>query len=142
MEITYKLNQNIYNAIHAQFSDQRDIDIITFTLEQALSAQTQIVVDTFNKNIQRIVYEVYIELKKDFATKSDLEASIAKLESRITQEVASIKERLVKNEGKIQVVSEQISELKQDIAGVRTEIKEIRNRIQARDQRYFSTRTR
>ncbi|WP_143428967.1 hypothetical protein, partial [Helicobacter sp. 12S02634-8] len=63
MEIMpYHLDQSTYDAIHERFPDPRDTEIIVFTIEHILSHQSQVVIDTVNRKIKQIIYEVRCEL--------------------------------------------------------------------------------
>ncbi|WP_216358715.1 hypothetical protein, partial [Helicobacter sp. 12S02634-8] len=113
-----------------------DTEIIVFTIEHILSHQSQVVIDTVNRKIKQIIYEVRCELIGEFATKSDLEAAVAKLEQKLMDEISKIKIEMANIRTEIAEVR---TELKQDIAELRVEMEKrfgkVENRIDKQGSR-------
>ncbi|PAF52933.1 hypothetical protein BKH42_08655 [Helicobacter sp. 13S00482-2] len=124
MEILpYRLTDEMYKAIDTRFKEKRDRDIVVFCLQEILGTESQMVIDTVNRKISGIIYEVSSELKKEFATKSDLGLVRAVLEKQI----AEVKTEIEKRFAEVKVdVEKQFTEVKVDIQKVRTEIADVK----------------
>ncbi|PAF52914.1 hypothetical protein BKH42_08820 [Helicobacter sp. 13S00482-2] len=145
MEILpYRLTDEMYKAIDTRFKEKRDRDIVVFCLEEILGTESQMVIDTVNRKISGIIYEVSSELKKEFATKSDLglvravlEKQIAEVKTEIEKRFAEVKVDVekVKTELKQDIVDfkvdveKQFTEVKVDIQKVRTEIADVKTEL-------------
>ncbi|PAF43974.1 hypothetical protein [Helicobacter sp. 11S02596-1] len=91
---TYKLNQRVYDAIYENFPDKNQADVLVLAFQKVLGEQKEVVRESVNEKIDEIVFRVRTELVKEFATKSDLEAGLAKLELKILKQIGNIKEDL------------------------------------------------
>lgn len=123
MEIApYRLTEEMYEAIDSHFKEARDRQIIIFCLEQSLGNQSQVVIDTVNRKINHIIFEVKEELIKHFATKTDLELVRAILEKQIAELAIEFEKKFSELK---QDIAEVKLELKQDIAEVKDELKDM-----------------
>lgn len=100
--LMYTLSKEVQEAIRNHFTDERDIDVVTFTLEKVFSTQEERIILAVNKRIDQILYEIKFELSKQFATKSDLEALEARIEAKIAQLETKMEKRFSELEIKME----------------------------------------